>query len=139
MSENDLPQGTRAINTQENDKHKGSFTERLKSLVDYPEPGSGQESKYKSEGLFQRQTHSKTGEHIFIVFNDRHLSKSDLPGQCFIQVYGPDHQNSVPQIQEEYKWTIFDDPALLYPNSVQRIEELMAMFEPAAEDDNGQA
>lgn len=117
---------------EQGDKNK--ITERLTSLVERQE----YESEYQ-KGFFQRETHSKKGEHILLVYNDHStLTKRYLPPQCFIQVYLPGHTKAAPRM-EEYKWTLEQDPEELYPDRIERIESLMGIFESEFEDVSGEA
>lgn len=114
---------------------------RLLSLLEYdPNPlEPTKEQPYRlGTTLWQRETHSKSGEHVFISYNDHKSSKHELPPQFFIQVYGSNHSRNTPQVIDDIRWTANDEPSRLHHDKLDRIELLLSLFK-VADSPNDQA
>ena len=127
MSENNFSHQAEEKNTSEPLVEIPSPTEQLRALVESEE--------FRKEGIYERETHSKKGEHIFLVFNPH--STESIDARCFIQVYLPNLPKNDPSRLEEYKWTVEQSPSDLYPGKTERIEEILALFEPVIEKQSG--
>ncbi len=103
------------------------LTARIKNLLDWQPAGSEPESKYTDGDILERETHSKEGEHVFVDYNE-HLTSGEAP-QCFVQVLGAGHSRKNPKMLERYSWNVYQNPEELYPSKVDRISELLDLFE----------
>ncbi len=117
-----------------------SINEMIQELLGYniDSISEAESRQFKlNKTLWQRETHSKLGEHVFLSFNDHSESKHLVPAQYFIQVYGIQHSKNNPQIIDDIRWTEHDDPTKLFADNLARIEELLGLFKTVEPSNNG--
>ncbi len=110
----------------------------VKDLLQYdPADEDSAKTYHLGKTLWQRETHSKSGEHIFVAYNDHSASEQYISPQFFILVYGPQHAKTVPKLQEDYRWTEKDDLDELFADKIERIKQLLDLFKNLPTGNNG--
>jgi len=103
---------------------------RIFQLLEYePDLPDDNNRPYRAtKTLWQRETHSKSGEHVFLSYNDHSATEHYLPPQFFIQAYGPEHSKSTPQVIDDIRWTALEDPSTALSDRMDRVEYLLNLF-----------
>ncbi|MBX4196994.1 hypothetical protein KW801_00350 [Candidatus Saccharibacteria bacterium] len=105
------------------EQSSSKYTERVRTLIE------SKDYESDTKGFYSRGTHSSAGEQVILYYNSH--QGTDLPGEYFLHTYppGPKHLRKEGQL-DSFKWSDTEGPEELYPDKLDRIDSLLALFDP---------